>query len=97
MGRYSFLIYFLAAYLVAEAFNMAMDTAFWASPEFAVQFFRFYWATIPFTVALEFGLITYLFVVTIPTWIDNSYRHLNRADNLLSLKRARKQGVGNRE
>ncbi|OFV91369.1 MAG: hypothetical protein A3H28_11995 [Acidobacteria bacterium RIFCSPLOWO2_02_FULL_61_28] len=97
MGRYSFLIYFLAAYLVAEAFNMAMDAAFWASPEFAVQFFRFYWATIPFTVALEFGLITYLFVVAIPTVIDNSYRHLNRADNLLSLKRARKQGAGNRE
>jgi hypothetical protein len=88
MGRHSFLIFFLAAYVVAQAFNVAMDAAFWASPEFAIQFFRFYWATIPLTVALEFGLITYLFVVAIPTLIDNGYRHLNRADNLLSLKRA---------
>jgi len=88
MGRYSFLIFFLAAYLVAQAFNLVMDAAFWASPEFAIQFFRFYWATIPLTVVLEFGLITYLFVVAIPTLIDNGYRHLNRADNLMSLKRA---------
>jgi hypothetical protein len=89
MGRHSFLIFFLAAYLVAQAFNFVMDAAFWASPEFAIQFFRFYWATIPLTVALEFGLITYLFVVAIPTMIDNGYRHLNRADNLMSLKRAK--------
>ena len=89
MGRNSFLIFFLAAFLVAQAFNLAMDAAFWASPSFAFQFFRFYWATVPLTVILELGLITYLFVNTIPTWIDNGYWHMNKADNLLSLKRAR--------
>ena len=88
MGRNSFLIFFLAAFLVAQAFNLAMDAAFWASPDFAMQFFRFYWATVPLTVILEFGLITYLFVVAIPAWIDNGYWHINKADNTLSLKRA---------
>ncbi len=90
MGRYSFAVFFLAAYLVAQLFNVAMDWSFAASEWFAMWYFRFFWATMPATVGLEFGLIAYLFARAIPTWIDNSYKRLNRADNLLSLKRARR-------
>lgn len=90
MGRYSFAVFFLAAYLVAQLFNVAMDVSFSASERFAMWYFRFFWITMPVTVGLEFGLIAYLFARAIPTWIDNSYKHLNRADNLLSLKRARR-------
>ncbi len=89
MGRYSFAVFFVAAYLVAQLFNVAMNVVFGASEWFAMWFFRFAWATIPAVVVLEFGVICYLFAVAIPTWIDNSYKHLNRADNLLSLKRSR--------
>ena len=78
----------MAAYLVAQLFNVAMDVGFAASEQLAIWYFRFSCVTIPATILLEFGVITYLFAVAIPTWIDNSYKHLNRADNLLSLKRA---------
>ncbi|MBI4465167.1 MAG: M28 family peptidase [Acidobacteria bacterium] len=88
-GRYSFAVFFLSAYLIAEVFNVVMNWAFGASAWLAEWFFRLSWVTIPATVALEFAVIAYLFAVEIPTRMDNSYKHLNKADNLLSLKRAR--------
>jgi hypothetical protein len=89
MGRYSFAVFFLAAYLVAQCFNVAMDAIFRAWNALAVWFFRFAWLTLPATVLVEFGVIAYLFAVRLPAAMDNSYKHLNRADNLLSFKRAK--------
>jgi hypothetical protein len=92
MGRYSFAVFFLVAYLVAEAFNIAMNFTFRHAVALAEWFFRWTWLTVPATIAAEFVVIAWLFAVGIPTWIDNNYRHLNRADNLLSLKRTRARG-----
>lgn len=89
MGRFSFAVFFAVAYLVAEAFNLAMNLAFEAYGQLAIWFFQAAWLSFPATVLAEFALIAWLFAAGIPAWIDNSYRHLNRADNLMSLKRAR--------
>ena len=88
-GRYSFATFFFSAYLIATVFGVTMDGVFAASESFSLWFFRFFWATMPATVTIEFAVIAYLFAVEIPTRIDNSYKHLNKADNLLSLKRVR--------
>ncbi len=89
MGRYSFATFFGVAYLVAFSVNRIMDFVFPRSEWFSAWFFRWSAITIPATVLAEFGLLAYLFAVRIPTWIDNSYKRLNRADNLMSLRRVR--------
>jgi len=89
MGRYSFAVFFLAAYLVAQSFNVAMGAIFRAWNALALWFLGLAWVTLPATVLVEFGVIAYLFAVRLPAAMDNSYKHLNRADNLLSLKRAK--------
>jgi hypothetical protein len=88
MGRYSFAVFFLTAWLVAQLFNLAMNAAFREWNTLAMVFFRVAWATIPATVLVEFAFILYLFAIRLPAAMDNSYKHLNRADNMLSLKRA---------
>ena len=42
-------------------------------------------------VAVEIAILLYMMARRIPTWIDNAYRHENRADNLGSLRRVRDQ------
>ncbi len=89
MGRYNFATFFLAAYVVAFTANRIMDYVFLHSEWFSVWYFRWVAATIPATVLVEFAVLTYLYAIRIPTWIDNSYKRLNRADNLASLRRVR--------
>jgi hypothetical protein len=36
---------------------------------------------------LQIGVLVYLMARRIPTWIDNHYKHENRADNMGSLRR----------
>ncbi len=86
MGRYSFITYFVTAYLLVLLVNAAVD--------FLMQFNWFLtflidtsYVSIPFIVILHLGTLLYLMVRTIPTWIDNHYRHENRADNWGSLCR----------
>jgi hypothetical protein len=50
-------------------------------------FFRYSWATIPAILVVQIAILLYLMVRMIPTWIDNNYRHDNRADNMGSLRR----------
>jgi hypothetical protein len=38
-------------------------------------------------VVFELAFLLYMMVRRIPTWIDNGYRHENRADNVGSLRR----------
>ena len=43
----------------------------------------------PLTIVLQLWAVIWLVGRKIPTMIDNAYRHLNKADNLRSLRRAR--------
>ena len=47
--------------------------------------------TLVAVVAVEIAILLYMMARRIPTWIDNAYRHENRADNLGSLRRVRDQ------
>jgi hypothetical protein len=38
-------------------------------------------------IGAELALLLYLMARRIPTWIDNGYKHENKADNLGSLRR----------
>jgi hypothetical protein len=94
MGRYSFATFFLTAYLVSKGFHWALNRVFATWSAFAIWFFHFSWITIPGALAVELALIIYLIAVRLPAAMDNSYKRLNRADNLLSLKRSPTHGAG---
>jgi hypothetical protein len=65
-----------------------MGLAFrWAA--FQELFFRYFAFTLSLTVVLQLWAVVWLVGKKIPTMIDNAYRHLNKADNLRSLRRAR--------
>jgi len=87
MGRYTFLTFFAVAFLVAKIFGWGFSYAFRVSFAFQTWFFAHSWLTLPLAIALQLGVLLYLMARLIPTWIDNSYRHENRADNLGSLRR----------
>jgi hypothetical protein len=87
MGTNTFLTYFAAAFLLAKTVEVAMSYLFAASLEFQEWFFRWFALTLPLTVAAQLSVVLWLIGVRIPTMIDNSYKHLNRADNLRSLRR----------
>jgi peptidase M28-like protein len=88
MGANTFLSFFGAAFLLAKAVEAAMAQAFrW--PAFQELFFRFFAATLPLTIVLQLWVVVWLVGKKIPTMIDNAYRHLNKADNLRSLRRVR--------
>jgi hypothetical protein len=47
-----------------------------------------YFFVIVFFLAFQFSVVFRLFTRELPTWMDNAYRHRNRADNLQSLRRS---------
>jgi hypothetical protein len=88
MGANTFLAFFGAAFLLAKAVEAAMAQAFrW--PAFQEQFFRFFAVMLPLTIVLQLWVVVWLVGKKIPTMIDNAYWHLNKADNLRSLRRVR--------
>lgn len=88
MGANTFLAFFGAAFLLAKVVEAALALAFrW--PAFQEQFFRYFGLTVPLTIVLQLWAVIWLVGRKIPTMIDNAYRHLNKADNLRSLRRAR--------
>ena len=88
MGANTFLAFFGAAFLLAKVVEAAMAQAFrW--PAFQELFFRFFAVTLPLTIVLQLWIVIWLVGKKIPTMIDNAYRHLNKADNLRSLRRVR--------
>jgi hypothetical protein len=88
MGANTFLAFFGAAFLLAKAVEAGLALAFrWSA--FQEQFFRYFGLAVPLTIVLQLWAVIWLVGRKIPTMIDNAYRHLNKADNLRSLRRAR--------
>lgn len=88
MGANTFLAFFGAAFLLAKAVEAVMAQAFrWSA--FQEIFFRFFALTLPLSIIAQLVVVVWLVGKKIPTMIDNAYRHLNKADNLRSLRRVR--------
>ena len=88
MGANTFLAFFGAAFLLAKVVEAVMAVAFrW--PAFQEVFFRFFALTLPLSIIGQLWVVVWLVGKKIPTMIDNAYRHLNKADNLRSLRRVR--------
>jgi hypothetical protein len=87
MGTYAFIAFFILAYIIALVVSGALAAAFARSFAFQEWFFAYQWLTIPLVLLLQIGFLVYLMARRIPTWIDNHYRHENRADNMGSLRR----------
>ncbi len=87
MGRFSFITFFLLAFLLAHGVNRALNFAFARSFPFQNWFFDWAPLTIPLVLFFQMALLVRLMAREIPTWIDNHYRHENRADNMGSLRR----------
>jgi hypothetical protein len=88
VGANTFLAFFGAAFLLAKAVEAALALAFrWSA--FQEQFFRYFALTLPLTIGIQLWAVIWLVGKKIPTMIDNAYRHLNKADNLRSLRRVR--------
>ncbi len=76
-------------YFMAGSEEWAFDSAFDLSPRFAIWVASHTTVTLVAVVVTELAILLYLMTRRIPTWMDNGYRHENRADNLGSLKRVR--------
>lgn len=87
LGHFNFLAFFGMAYAIAIVISGALNWGFGQSFAFQVWFFNYQWATIPIVLIVQLGLLLYLMIRVIPTWIDNNYRHDNRSDNMGSLRR----------
>src|SRR5213594_5202205 len=86
-----FLTFFALAWVLAQLFGWALDVAFSLSTPFALWVAEHTVLTLIAVVAVEIAILLYMMARRIPTWIDNAYRHENRADNLGSLRRVRDQ------
>lgn len=87
LGSNTFLSFFGAAFLLARSVDWLLTRVFIALPEFAMWFFNWLVLTLPVTVLAQLAVALWLIGTKIPTMIDNAYKHLNKADNLRSLKR----------
>jgi hypothetical protein len=88
MGGNAFLSFFLAAFLLAKGVDLALTFAFGHSMAFQEWFFKLFAFTLPATIIIQLWIVLWLIGSKIPTMIDNSYKHINKADNLRSLPRA---------
>ena len=88
MGANTFLTFFGGAFVLAKIVEAAMAQAFrW--PALQELFFRYFLLTLPLTIVFQLCVVVWLIGKKIPTMIDNAYWHLNKADNLRSLRRVR--------
>ena len=87
LGANTFLAFFGAAFLLARLVEAVLGLAFrWDA--FQELFFRYFAFNLALAIVLQMAAVVWLIGRKIPTMIDNAYRHLNRADNLRSLRRA---------
>jgi hypothetical protein len=86
IGTHSFLVFFAAAFLIARGVEWALAGAFRWAP-FQELFFAWFWLTMPATLVAQIALVVWLVGTRLPAMADDSYKHLSRADNLLSLRR----------
>lgn len=89
---WTFLSFFVMAYLLARAVDWGFSLIFGLRPASAVWFAGHAAPAMAAVVILELALLVYLMARRVPTWVDNAYRHENRADNLGSLRRVRAGG-----
>ena len=88
MGANTFLTFFGGAFVLAKVVEAVMAQAFrW--PALQELFFRYFLVTLPLTIVFQLCVVVWLIGKKIPTMIDNAYWHLNKADNLRSLRRVR--------
>ncbi|MBI4610511.1 MAG: M28 family peptidase [Candidatus Rokubacteria bacterium] len=87
MGRYVFITFFAAGYLLAFLTSVALDFGFRHSDRLRTWFLDYPAITLPLVLVLQLAVLVFLMARQIPTWIDNHYKHENRADNLGSLRR----------
>lgn len=87
IGTHSFLTFFGTAFLLARTVEQALALAF-RSATFQRLFFDWFWLTMPATFVAQIWAVVWLVGVKLPAMADNSYKHLSRADNLGSLRRA---------
>jgi hypothetical protein len=87
IGRYSFLSMFVLAFIVAYAPNTLIELAIRQFPSL-IHVVGTYWILSAISVTLlQILVLVRLFTRELPAAMDNSYRHLNRSDNLSSLIR----------
>lgn len=93
---WTFVSFFVMAYLLAQVVDWGFSLGFALWPAFAVWFAEHAGLGLAAVVILELALLVYLMARRVPTWIDNAYRHENRSDNLGSLRRVRAAGSAGR-
>jgi hypothetical protein len=87
LGRYSFLAMFLIAFVVALVPTRLLEWAVWRfSPVADLVIDYYFWVAVGLLI-FQIAVLFRLFTRELPTWMDNAYRHRNRADNLGSLRR----------
>ncbi len=82
-----FISFFAFAYLLANLVSWVLDRAFELWPKFALWVADHIAITLTAILLLEVAVLLHLMARRIPAWIDNAYRHQNKADNLGSLRR----------
>ena len=87
--RFLFITFFAAAYALAELFGWGFDWAFETWPRFGLWVADHVGLTITVTIVVEMAILLQLMTRRVPAWIDNGYKHQNKADNLGSLKRVK--------
>ena len=90
IGRYSFLSMFMTSFILGYTTNKLFDWIVMLSPvliRFTIK--NYIWM---FLLLLIFQIVVLfrLIMRELPAAMDNAYRHLNRADNLMSLRRTRR-------
>src|SRR5213592_28000 len=85
--RFLFVTFFAAAYALAQLFGWGFDWAFETWPRFGLWVADHVGLTITVTIVVEMAILLQLMTRRIPAWIDNGYKHQNKADNLGSLRR----------
>ncbi len=86
LGVFSFGAMFGAAIVVGVAVNAALELLTRWRPA-ALLMSDHIVAVAVVAMALQLAVLARLFITSFPTWIDNAYKNLNRADNLGSLRR----------
>ena len=87
IGRYSFLAMFITAFLVAHISNHLLNWVVGLHPVIIKFAYTHYIWVFAAMWLLQILLLLRLFTRELPAAMDNAHRHLNRADNLLSLRR----------
>jgi hypothetical protein len=85
--RFLFITFFALAYALANLMSWLLDRAFDLWPAFALWVAGHVAITLSAVILFEVAVLLHLMARRVPAWIDNGYKHENRADNLGSLRR----------